>query len=516
MEATIGTGTYGPGPQASVPDAFEHPRGLFCNRTLNLRKIQAVGYDMDYTLVHYHVALWEERAYSYIKAGLAAQGWPVADLVFDPDLVVQGLVVDTELGNVVKANRFGYVKRAYHGTEALGYDDQRAAYRRTLVDLRDRRWRFMNTLFSISEAGIYLQLVDKLDAGELPARLGYDDLYESVRQALDAAHLEGLLKAEILADPDRFVAPDPDVPLALLDQKEAGKKILLITNSEWEYAAPILSYAFDPHLPGEMTWRDLFDLAIVGARKPAFFDEQAPAFEVVGEDDAGRAVLRSHTGPLEEGRAYVGGNAALVEASLGIEGSQILYVGDHVFADVKTSKSVLRWRTALVLRPLEDEIEALNAWRGEQQRLSAMMAEKERLEAYFSALRLERQRNGAGYGPQTDRSAEWLSERIATTRERLVALDAEIGPLAAASSRLVNPRWGPLMWAGNDKSHLARQIEASADVYTARVSNFLHYTPFVTLRSPRGSLPHDSATDQAEGLEEAARDLGVDGFGADD
>ena len=30
-------------------------RGVFCNRTLNLRSIRAIGYDMDYTLVHYHV-----------------------------------------------------------------------------------------------------------------------------------------------------------------------------------------------------------------------------------------------------------------------------------------------------------------------------------------------------------------------------------------------------------------------------------------------------------------------------
>ncbi|MEM6289313.1 MAG: 5'-nucleotidase domain-containing protein, partial [Bacteroidota bacterium] len=77
---------------------------------------------------------------------------------------------------------------------------------------------------------------------------------------------------------------------------------------------------------------------------------------------------------------------------------------------------------------------------------------------------------------------------------RLLVIDAEIGPLAAASSRLGNGNWGPLMWAGNDKSHLARQIEASADVYTARVSNFLAYTPFVYLRSPRGTLPHDAAS----------------------
>ncbi len=30
-------------------------RGVFANRTLNLRSIRAIGYDMDYTLVHYRV-----------------------------------------------------------------------------------------------------------------------------------------------------------------------------------------------------------------------------------------------------------------------------------------------------------------------------------------------------------------------------------------------------------------------------------------------------------------------------
>ena len=512
MDATIGTGTHpAPAPDLApdaIPDAFERPRGIFCNRTLNLRTIGAIGYDMDYTLVHYHVEVWEERAYSYIKSGLAAQGWPVESLVFDPDLVVQGLVVDTERGNVVKANRFGYVKRAFHGTRPLPYAEQRDTYRRAIVDLSDPRWRFMNTLFSISEASIYLQLVDLLDAGLLPARLGYDSLYAAVRETLDAAHLEGLLKAEILAHPDRFVVPDPDVPLTLLDQKQAGKKILLITNSEWEYAAPILAHAFDPHLPGDTTWRDLFDLAILGARKPAFFSERTPAYEVVGQDDEGRAVLRTHHGPLEEGRAYVGGHAALVEASLGLRDSEILYVGDHVYGDVVATKTVLRWRTALVLRPLEDEIAATEAFRPQQEALAAMMADKERLESYFSALRLERQRNLLGYGPQTRRAPEQLEAEYLMLRERLVALDQEIAPLAAAAGRLVNEHWGPLMRAGNDKSHLARQIEASADIYTARVANFLHYTPFVYLRSDRGTLPHDEAQPLTEGLEAAAEARG--------
>ncbi|MEL6614621.1 MAG: HAD-IG family 5'-nucleotidase, partial [Bacteroidota bacterium] len=409
MNATVSTGTTG---ASEIPDAFDHPRGLFCNRTLNLRNIEAVGYDMDYTLVHYHVALWEERAYAYVRQGLAARGWPVQNLEFDPKLVIQGLIVDTERGNLVKANRFGYVKRAFHGTRELSYRELRETYRRTLVDLHDRRWRFMNTLFSISEAGIYLQLVDLLDAGNLPERLGYDDLYRVVRETLDAAHVEGLLKAEILADPDRFVAADPEVPLALLDQKRAGKKVILITNSDWDYAAPILEHAFDPYLPGDMTWRDLFTLSIVGARKPAFFDETAPAFEVVGSD----GTLQPVRGTLEEGRVYVGGHAALVEASLDLRGDQILYVGDHVWADVRASKRLNRWRTALVLRSLEDEIEAMDAFAPTQARLSALMARKERLEAFASAVRLEALRNEEGYGPQTDRDPADLRAQFSDLR----------------------------------------------------------------------------------------------------
>lgn len=38
------------------PFSAQHsPRGIFCSRTLNLRSISAIGYDMDYTLMHYNV-----------------------------------------------------------------------------------------------------------------------------------------------------------------------------------------------------------------------------------------------------------------------------------------------------------------------------------------------------------------------------------------------------------------------------------------------------------------------------
>ncbi|KAJ6989294.1 hypothetical protein NC653_022005 [Populus alba x Populus x berolinensis] len=67
------------------------------------------------------------------KDGLMIIAWEIykawvsqlMGLAFDPDLVIRGLVIDKEKGNLVKADRFGYVKRAMHGTRMLSTQDVR-------------------------------------------------------------------------------------------------------------------------------------------------------------------------------------------------------------------------------------------------------------------------------------------------------------------------------------------------------------------------------------------------------
>ncbi|MBI2376982.1 MAG: HAD-IG family 5'-nucleotidase [Deltaproteobacteria bacterium] len=471
---------------ANFTDPTPPTRGIFTNRTLNLRSIRAIGYDMDYTLVHYRTDEWEHRAYEHSRGKLLALGLPLEQLEFDPGLVMRGLIIDAELGNIVKADRFGYVKQAFHGTSQLDFDAQRAIYSRTIVDLAESRWHFMNTLFSISEGCLYAQLVDLLDADRLPSGLGYLELYRLVRSTLDEAHFEGQLKAEIIADPDRFVVLDPEVPLALLDQKEAGRKLLLISNSEWAFSKAILSYAFDRYLNGNR-WEKLFDLVIVEAKKPTFFTGQNPIFEIVNDE----GLLRPVVGRIEEGKKYLGGHAAQVEKCLGVSGDEILYVGDHIYGDVHVSKSVLRWRTALILRELEDDIAATEAARPTLRLLEAKMAEKEELERKLCGLRLALQRTTRRYGPQPSIASDVLEEEASQTKRAIAQLDDSIKPLARDAGTLNNDRWGLLMRTGNDKSHLARQVERHADIYTSRVSNFLYATPFGYLRSLRGSLPHD-------------------------
>jgi HAD superfamily 5'-nucleotidase-like hydrolase len=462
-------------------------RGVYANRTLNLRSLRAIGYDMDYTLVHYCTEEWEREAFEHTREILEAAGFPVDGLEFRPDRVIQGLAFDLQLGNLVKATRFGYVIKAMHGTRMLGHNEIRAAYAGTVVDLSEPRWQFANTLFSLSQESLYAQFVDRLDTGTLPGVMAYDELYRVIDRSLNESHWQGQLKATILADPERFIECDPEVVQTLVDQRAAGKKMMLVTNSDWAYTSAVMRLAVDPLVP-DGTWRDLFDLVIVSANKPAFFSARNPVYRVVDED---AALLAPHYGPLKEGEVYFGGNASLVEESFGWHGGEVLYVGDHLFGDVHVSKDTLRWRTALILRELEGEIAAAAAFQGAEDRLAGLMEEKAALEQQVARLRLRRQRGERGE----------VEGAIAEVTARMAAIDSEAGPLAQASSELVNATWGPLMRAGIDKSLFARQVEKYADVYTSRVSNFLHETPYAYLRAPRISLPHDVA---------AARDPGAD------
>ncbi|MBU1701491.1 MAG: HAD-IG family 5'-nucleotidase [Candidatus Eisenbacteria bacterium] len=463
-------------------------RGVHCNRTLNIGAIKALGYDMDYTLVDYNAARWERKAYKYLKAKLLARGWPVESLEFNPSLVIRGLVIDKELGNALKVNRFGYVKKAFHGTRPLDFHEQRRAYSRIIVDLTEKRYAMMTTMFSLSECCMYLQMVDLLDAENLSERIDYLDLYSIVRSDLDSTHLEGLLKEEVLQHPERFVDLDADTIQTLLDQKRAGKRLLLITNSDWPYTRDIMNYTFNRLLPKGTTWRDLFELTIVSAQKPAFFSRHHPLFEVVSEE----GLLSPCIGPPTRPGIYLGGHADLVEEYLSLSGDEILFIGDHIYSDIHISKDIQRWRTALILRDLESDIEAVEAFRAQQTALTDLMKEKEQLEFQWYQARLQQQRSAAEE-PQTDskRGAKNPDRSADEIRNKLSHLDDKIAPLAKAAAQLNNENWGLLMRAGNDKSLLAHQMEMHADIYTSRVSNFLFQTPFAFLRSNPGHLPHE-------------------------
>ena len=245
----------------------------------------------------------------------------------------------------------------------------------------------------------------------------------------------------------------------------------------------------DPWLPTGTSWQSLFDLVIVGARKPEFFSARGPLFRVVDE----RGLLEPCVAGPEGPGVYLGGHAGLVEDYLGVSGAEILYVGDHLYTDVRVSKDIRRWRTGLIVRELEDELAEREARRDDQTHLDRLMSEKSQLEYEQAQWRLVLQRIERGYGPAPGVTRDVVEARLGRLRSRVERLDEEVGPLAVALGSLSNRLWGPLMHAGNDRSLLASQVEMHADIYMSRVSNLMVYTPFAYLRAPRGQLPHDAS-----------------------
>ena len=180
-----------------------------------------------------------------------------------------------------------------------------------------------------------------------------------------------------------------------------------------------------------------------------------------------------------------------MEKSIGVSGDEILYVGDHMFGDVHVTKNVLRWRTALILRELEEELISIRTFRKQELELAKWMRKKEDLEFESCQWRVLLERKRRKYGPEMALSEKEIEKKLEQIKGELETIDQSISPLAKSSTHLNNPLWGLLMRAGNDKSYLTYQMERYADIYTSRVSNLLKLSPYAYLRSPRGSLPHD-------------------------
>jgi 5'-nucleotidase len=73
----------------------------------------------------------------------------------------------------------------------------------------------------------------------------------------------------------------------------------------------------------------------------------------------------------------------------------------------------------------------------------------------------------------------------------LRALAAEYRALEKSIDARFHPYWGSLFKQDVELSSFGDQVEEYACLYTARVSNLLHYSPLQFFRSPRDLMPHE-------------------------
>lgn len=83
----------------------------------------------------------------------------------------------------------------------------------------------------------------------------------------------------------------------------------------------------------------------------------------------------------QHGKIFQGGNAATLHQLLHIpSGDRLLYVGDHIFADILRSKKSLGWRTCLIVPELSHEIDMMKTHYDEGQALFALRKQQYVLE----------------------------------------------------------------------------------------------------------------------------------------
>ena len=145
----------------------------------------------------------------------------------------------------------------------------------------------------------------------------------------------------------------------------------------------------------------------------------------------------------------IGGSLRELERLTGWEGRRVLYVGDHLHADLREPRRGAGWATAAIIRELEAELEV--AQTPEYARLHRRSREVDRMLARVPGLGLP----GAQIGAVLD------------------ALEGERERIRSAVPALFNPNFGSIFRHQSEATAYSFAVKKHVDVYAARLEHIL-------------------------------------------
>ncbi|SPP86390.1 blast:Cytosolic purine 5'-nucleotidase [Drosophila guanche] len=479
-----------PGPSSALPKKYYRHAAhrVFVNRSLHLENIKYYGFDMDYTLAEYKSPQYEQLGFNLVKERLVSMGYPkeILQFEYDPTFPVRGLWFDTLYGNLLKVDAYGNILVCVHGFEFIKHHQVYELYPNKFLKLDESRVYVLNTLFNLPETYLLACLTDFFNNSNEFVRVErgikagdflftYKSIFQDVRRAVDWVHSDGDLKRRTTQNMAHYVKKDERLPTVLSRIRESGAKLFMLTNSDYTYTNEIMTYLFDfPHgaTPNEphRDWKSYFDVIVVDARKPLFFDEGTVLRQV--DTKTGGLKIGTHIGPLQPGQVYSGGSCELFTKFINAKGKDVLYVGDHIFGDILKSKKIRGWRTFLIVPELVRE---LHVWTDECQ----LFAELQNLDIKLGDLYRD-----------LDSSAKEkpdISQLRTCIRDVTHKMDMSYGMM------------GSLFRSGSRQTFFSSQVVRYADVYAATLLNLIYYPFSYMFRAPAMLLPHEStvAHDQA-------------------
>eukprot|EP00054_Salpingoeca_dolichothecata_P036694 m.8353 g.8353 ORF g.8353 m.8353 type:complete len:551 (-) comp6950_c0_seq1:136-1788(-) len=470
-------------PDSELPKLYKRDRKdrVFCNRQLSLGKIKYYGFDMDYTLAVYNQPDIDILAYDLIVKRLIEVGYPqeIESFKFVHEFAIRGLFFDKTYGNLLKVDAFGHILVCLHGHSKVPDAEIRELYPNKYVsptDMGERRFYVLNTLFNIPETCLYADIVEFFDNHQEYQQtedhtgvrasnhiLSYHTIFNDVRDAVDFVHVKGQMKTITVDNLEKYVKKEPRLPTLLKRMRSNGCGVFLATNSDYKYTNKVMNYLFDlPDHPEP--WQSYFDLIIVSARKPLFFEEGTVLREV--DQETGALKLGQFAGDSHVGKVFSGGSWQVFSEMLGARSKEILYIGDHIFGDVLKSKKLHAWRTFLVVPELARELAIMQENADKYQHiknLEFMLAEVYR-----------------GLDSETTEKPD-VSQIKQKLQETAELLDSEF-----------SPSLGGLFRSGTRSSFFAMQTQRYADLYAPSFINLINYPFCYEYRDIDTWLPHEA------------------------
>ena len=270
------------------------------------------------------------------------------------------------------------------------------------------------------------------------------------------------------------------MPLALNHFRKNGRKLFIVTNSDYNYTTFVMEFLLGKN------FREFFDIIVYSSSKPDFFTKREPFKEI------------------SDGRCYEAekGNIYLLEKKLGVHGDSILYVGDHIYGDMLKTKQTSAWRTMMIIPELGEHLKIKEMVKEDSKKLIKLFELKNRtnrkLEKTIEELNKlikEKEDEFDNLNLNTIKEIDSKIEKLTVEQNRLnlklTELLTKIREVEEKIDKAFNPYFGDLFKEQNELSLFGDQVLDFACTYTSDLTNILYYSPTEYFHTPVQLMPHD-------------------------
>nr|XP_039269353.1 5'-nucleotidase domain-containing protein 3-like [Styela clava] len=452
------------------PNFLIQQEHVFPVNQTDLSQIDIYGFDYDYTLAEYSDDM---QIFIYQTASniLCKKYKFPADIMkekYNPDFCVRGLHYDIKRGLMMKIDERHIVQldTVFHGRRKLNSEEALRQLETVHIpkEVMDRSCfrgsevlQQLTDIFSLPEMCLLANVVEYFTSRSI--KFDPTKVFQMVERSVREVHTDGYLFREVTANVERYLRKCCLVPL-ITKLEEDKKKLFLLTNSPY----PCVSVGMR-HMLGEF-WREAFEVIIVEANKPNFFDQRPQPFKTLQFQDCRyKSVSWDTINELKKGEIYCEGSSGELMKLMGWDNRQVMYFGDQIYADLETPNLSSGWSTCAVIHELKHEIDIMNS-------------------------------------PGFYRSVVWVQTLERLIDRAQVHQDAESRQLVrdwlierknvkADLKNVFNKNFGSVFRTSLQGSYFSSRLCRVADIYTSSVMNLCKYGPDKIFFPPRGSLPHE-------------------------